>query len=192
MKNFLLGQLWILLIYTELIDFLIIILSAGLVGIESTTNLSAKKEMILVYKINKKRFGRSSKGINIYKLLKEYKLHNQLSMITNEAKTSTIKWIVDDPTTLKDQVIDLLEKLDESKSIVIIRFTTGGSIVVWFSCKSKEALQKLRSIIESGDLQICLTIIFTLLSDSSQELKVNIKAYTTDLKWAEDYYHEKG
>ena len=102
-----------------------------------------------------------------------------------------IVWTVLDPTTFDDQVIDLLAKLKQIEGIEI-EFTVGGSIVIWFSCKTKEALQKLRSIIESGDLQICLTIIFTQLSDSSEELNVYIKAYTRDLKWAEDYCHETG
>ena len=165
-----------------------------MVGIETTTNLSAKKEMKLLYEIKKQTSGAGSKGTNIFILMKEFKLSRIFVGMTKQTETepATIKWSVGDPETVMERMTDFLAKLIESEDIEIISFTSGGSIVMWVSCKTKKALQKLRSIIESGDLQIFLTIIFTLLSGSSEELKVNVKAYATDLKWAEDYFHEKG
>ena len=142
--------------------------------------------------MNRKISGTGSKGPNISKLLMECELCDSLDGITKTTRTTTIKWTAPDSPTVTKRMIGLLAKLEERKDIKRISFTTRRSIVMWLSCKTKEALQKLRSIIESGDLQICLTVIFTLLSNSSEELNVNIKAYTTDLKWAEDYFHEKG
>ena len=115
--------------------------------------------------------------------MKDNGLHREKSMV----KTMTIKY-----NLLDDSSIDLLARLEESGAIIVEKYSLNGSIVVSFLCKTKKALQVLRSILESGDLQKCLTIIFTMLSDSCEELEVNIKAYTTDLKWAEDYVHEKG
>ena len=162
-----------------------------MVGIESSTNLLPRKEIKLVYAINKQR---SSAGSNdpTYKLIKKCNLDHLQYDIENEAKKRTIKWNVLDPSIDIKQFNKLHRKMAGNKDIEIISFTSCGSIVIWFSCKTKEALQQLRSIIESGDLQIYLTIIFTLLSDSNEELKVIIKEYITDLKWAEDYLHEKG
>ena len=176
----------------KLVEFINDILSSGQVGIKSTTNLSAEKEMKLVCKMNGKISG--SKGPNFSKLLMECELYNSLTTITknNKKRKITVKWTAPDSPMVAKRILELCAKLEEQKDIISITFTTGRSIVMWLSYKTDEVLQTLRSIIESGDLQICLTVIFTLLSDSSEELKVNIKEYTTDLKWAEDYFQEKG
>ena len=169
-----------------------VILSLGLVCIESNTNLSAKKETELVYELNKQRYAAGSNFTNMFELLLEYELCDQVDAITDKVGVTKIQWTFHDPPTVMKHIFGLLVKLGKSEDIEIVRYTRGRSIVTWFSFKTKEVLQKLRNIIESGDLQIYLTIIFTLLSHSSEELKVNIKEYTTDLKWAEDYFHEKG
>ena len=174
----------------DLVEFVNVISSSGLVGVAFQTNLPAKKEITLICRINTQISGAGSKDILSFKLLNEYQLTRNVHL-SKEAGKTTIKWTVHDQTVY-DRVTHLLEKLEENGDIVIMEFTSCGSIVMWFTCKTKEALQKLRSIIESGDIEIFLTIIFSLLSDSSEELKVNIKAYTIDLKWAEDYFHEEG
>ena len=162
-----------------------------MVCIETNTNLSPKKETKLVCTLNKQRSAAGS-ITNIYKLLLQHELHDHVYEITDEDGVTTIKWTFPNPSAVMRQMLNLLAQLKNSDDIEAVWFTRGRSIVLWFSFKTKEALQKLRIIIASGDLQLYLTIIFTLLSDSSEELKVNIKAYTKDLKWVEDYFHEKG
>ena len=182
---------------SELVELIKVILSSGLVSIQATTTLSPEKEKnlvkILTYRMNSQTSGTGSKGFNIYNLLIECRLDRLKYEVIPENDMTTLKWTVTDSETFHERVTVLLSKLEDIKDIFKIdKITMLGSIVIWFSFKVKEALQKLRSIIESGDLQICLTIIFTHFSDSSEELKVQIKAYATDLKWAEDYCHEKG
>ena len=113
-------------------------------------------------------------------------MHHHYSITDKPGKTE-IDWIVDDPTMFDDKMTYFLAKLKKIEDIEI-KFTTVGSIGISFSCKTKEAQQKLRRIAESGDIQLFLT----LLADSGEELKINITAYTRDPKWAEDYSLERG
>ena len=92
----------------------------------------------------------------------------------------------------REKIRKFISDLIEDDEIKIMKIVLGNSIVTWVYCRTVQAVSRLRYMIESGNFQQLLVVIFAQLLKSSDVVKVEIKDCTEELRLAELYIIEAG
>ena len=92
---------------------------------------------------------------------------------------------------IKERIDRFIDELLEDDDIDIIPIKNVNSIVMWVWCRTKRALEKFRRMIECGNFQELIVVLFTLLLDNSEDVHIAIKLNVEEFQWTEDCISRK-
>ena len=159
-----------------------------MVPITATTSLSPEQECTLVFVINENISKAKSIKTTLLQLLLDDQFFKISSYDASNKPKVVLTYIVLN-STAKKKMSTFIKDLLADDDIEIERCTNVNSIETWIWCKTTRAVKKLRRMIESGDYQNLLALLYTLFlgGTKNDEVEVNVKENSGELQWAIDY-----
>ena len=171
---------------------IITILCLDTIPVTATTNLSTEQELKLVFIINGNISKARAMNKKLGRMLIEDLFKFEFDMNLDQQPKIEVKYTMM-TSTARERMKLFIRELFDDDDIDVLHFTNAHSIVIWFRCGTRRATEKLNRMIKSGELQKFLGVLFTVLLDRSEDVKVVVNENDEAFRRVNDFIkHHSG
>ena len=160
-------------------------------SISGAANVFQKQEHVLVFAANKNLQKARQLNKKLIRMLMGgcFKIIN-LQAVLEQNSRITLKYEIQD-CVAKQKMSDFVDEINNDNDVDILQCSNiEYRIKLWVWCSSKDDVQKLSLMMELGEFQKFLKLLFTLLFGN--KVKLTIYKIVEEITWAENYFSELG